>query len=217
VCELFLFSSRKARSSHIVTPRPRVRPPALSPGRHVLSLCAGGRVDAKSNPHVPSAVPRSSLLAPACLCSTSMNITPLQRPVALPPGFPFRENHARWAAGHVAQLVERGRLTFDNNRHERAHSVLWRHSDGQWHMAVRYGPRPHVCEQASEAPHVGGLGFCTRGEGKGLGRPAPSFASTAVASAALLAEVVRRVQAATVAVGAVAVMPAAVAVLRSRV
>ncbi len=43
------------------------------------------------------------------------------------------------------------------------------------------------------------------------------FASTAVASAALLAEVVRRVQAATVAVGAVAVMPAAVAVLRSRV
>jgi CO/xanthine dehydrogenase FAD-binding subunit len=48
-------------------------------------------------------------------------------------------------------------------------------------------------------------------------RPAPSFASTAVASAALLAEVVRRVQAATVAVGAVAVMPAAVAVLRSRV
>jgi hypothetical protein len=48
-------------------------------------------------------------------------------------------------------------------------------------------------------------------------RPAPSFASTAVASAALLAEVVRRVQAATVAVGALAVMPAAVAVLRSRV
>ena len=75
----------------------------------------------------------------------------------------------RWAAGHFAQLVERGRLTFDNNRHKRAQVLLRRRSGGPSHMAVRYGPRPHVCEQASEAPHVGGLGFCARGERNGLG------------------------------------------------
>ena len=80
-----------------------------------------------------------------------------------------KREDAKWAAGRIAQLVERGGLTSDNDRHERAQVFLRRRSGGQSHMAVRYGPRPHVCEHASEAPHVGGLGFCARGERKGLG------------------------------------------------
>ena len=36
-------------------------------------------------------------------------------------------------------------------------------------MAERNRPRSHVCKQASEAPHVRGLGFGARSEGDGLG------------------------------------------------
>jgi hypothetical protein len=59
-------------------------PPARSQS-HVMSHNSARADEAtRSNPTRPVAVPRSNLLAPACACSTSVNITPLQRPVAPP-------------------------------------------------------------------------------------------------------------------------------------
>jgi len=56
----------------------------LSVPRHVSQLSARADEATRLNPHVPVALPRSNLLAPACPCSTSVNITPLQRPASPP-------------------------------------------------------------------------------------------------------------------------------------
>ena len=64
---------------------PSACPPARSQSHVMFHNSARADEATRSNPHVPVAVPRFNLLAPACLCSTSVNMTPLQRPVVPPP------------------------------------------------------------------------------------------------------------------------------------
>ena len=94
---------------------PSACPPARSQSHVMFHNSARADVATRSNPTRPVAVPRSNLLAPACACSTSVNITPLQRPVA-PPGIPIsrepvtRGAHARHRLRPGSHLVLPERL-----------------------------------------------------------------------------------------------------------
>ena len=87
-----LHSTRESHSSRVPAAAPFACPPARSQSDVMFHLTLRGLTRQRDRiPTRPVAVPRSNLLAPACACSTSVNITPLQRPV-VHPRFPFREN-----------------------------------------------------------------------------------------------------------------------------
>ena len=67
-----------------------------------------------------------------------------------------REN-ARWATGHVAQLVERGGLTSDNDRHERMRSGTWLYGMDRVPMCVSRHPKLHTSVGLAFAPEVSAM------------------------------------------------------------
>ena len=80
---------------------PSACPHALSHSHVMFHNYLRGRTRQRDRiPTRPVAVPRSNLLAPACPCSTSVNITPLQRPVVPPRGFGHTAHRRRNSLAH---------------------------------------------------------------------------------------------------------------------
>ena len=84
--------------------------------RHVSQLLRGRMRPRDRIPTSQWHCPDPTSVAPACACSTSVNITPLQRPVVPPPGIPIsrepvtRGAHARHRLRPGSHLVLHERL-----------------------------------------------------------------------------------------------------------